>query len=135
VHSAEPAESAEHQQPVIDDRVQAQLPAPGIGGRGGHRRPDATICLVAGGQHERRRRQPVDVPVVVGRPRHDVGHGQRVDGHVALAKCAANRCRRRVTLPLAHQSHIATHQQPDASFSARAHPAVQLSPRPTAAHR
>lgn len=112
VHSAEPAEPAEHQQPVVDDGVQAQLPAPRIGGRSGHRRPDATVRLVSGGQHDRRRWQPDDVPVVLGRykRRHDVGHGQRVDGHVTLAQRASNRCRRRVPLPLAHQSHIAANQ-------------------------
>lgn len=142
MHSAEPAEPAvepERRQSVVDDGVQAQLPAPGIGGRGGHRRPNAAVRLVAGGQHDqrRRRRQSADVPVVFGSlgRRNDVGHEQRVDGHVALAQRAADRCRRRVPLPLAHQSHIAAHQQPDAAFGARAHPAIQLSPRPTAAHR
>jgi len=49
VHSAEPTEPAEHRQPVVDDGVQAQLPAPGIGGRGGHRRPDAAVRLVTSG--------------------------------------------------------------------------------------
>lgn len=140
VHSAEP-EPAE-QQRVVHHGVQAQLPAPRVGGRGGHGWPDAAVRLVTGGQHQRRRRrrrQPAHVPVVLGRSgrRHDDdGHGQRVHRHVALAQRAAHRRRRRVPLPLAHQSHIAADQQPHAASGARAHTAVQLSPRPTAAaHR
>lgn len=138
MHSAEPEPG--QQQRVVDYRVQTQLPAPRVGGRRGHWRPDATVRLVTGGQHHRRdgrRRQSADVPVIVGRAgrRHDDGHGQRVHRHVALSQRTTHGFRRRVPLPLAHQPHIAAHQQSDAAPGAGAHPAVQLSLRPTAAHR